>query len=95
MNTLEDYYRGEHAWRLFADSFAADWKLCGFKSELIVALGGREDLAKVVFAAVGDAALSWIASPIPALTNLTPLECLQSESLLRRLKVMLMRMPFW
>ena len=94
MSTLEKYYQGDDLWRTFAETFSANWEQCNIKNELLVALGGHEDLAKVIFAAVGDSALTWINSPIPALDGLSPQECLRSEVLRKRLRVMLTRFPF-
>jgi hypothetical protein len=94
VSALEKYYQGDDYWRRFAETFSANWERCNFKNELLVALRGHEDLAKVVFAAVGDSALTWINNPIPALDGLSPQECLRSEVLLKRLQVMLTRFPF-
>ncbi len=49
--------------------------------------------AKVIYAKLGAESLEWINKKIPALDNLTPVECLTAPLLLKRLKEGLMRMP--
>jgi hypothetical protein len=89
VSALEKYYQGDDCWRKFAETFYANWEQCSIKNELFAAMGRREDLAKVIFAAVGDSALTWIDNPIPALDGLSPRECLRAEVLQKRLLVML------
>lgn len=51
-----------------------------------------ERLALVIQANLAKQSKSWLNKKVPALDNLTPLECIKNEVLLKRLKVCLMRM---
>jgi hypothetical protein len=93
MSPLEDYYSGDDWWHEFAEVFKGESKRCPFKSELIAALHGDEELADVIYASVGDRALKYMKTPIPALSGLTPEECLATPEKIRRLRECLLRMP--
>ncbi|MBK8870877.1 MAG: hypothetical protein IPN19_07450 [Elusimicrobia bacterium] len=90
---LEDFFSGEKNWNKFVDVFNAEWEKCPFKKQLITALDGHEDIAKVVYSSIEEKALEWINESVPALGNMSPRECLVSEGTVKRLKEMLMRMP--
>lgn len=90
---LEKYYPGDDKWRVFVSCFENEWKKCTFQQKLTTQLSMNSDIAKVVYATVGDIALDWIKTAIPALENLSPQKCLETRSGTLRLKVMLMRMP--
>lgn len=91
---LEQYYSEDDNWTNFVDiakeCFNAEDK---FKKSLINALNGYSDIAIVVYYRLESDSLEWIQRKIPALDNLKPIECLQSEKLINRLKECLMRMP--
>ena len=90
---LEKYYPGDEAWEQLCHCFNEFWEACQFKSELVFALSGNEDISIVVFASVKEDALTWITQPIPALDGVAPVDCFSSEDKIMRLKTMLMRMP--
>ncbi len=90
---LEKYYPGDAAWQNFAALFDDDWAACNFRADLLKALGGEEEIAKVVYGSVFRRALRWIDEPVPALLNQTPRACAGTEAGRKRLKTMLMRMP--
>lgn len=90
---LENFFSGEKSWLKFVGAFNVEWERCSFKEQLITALGGHEDITKVVYSSVEEKALEWINATIPALGNISPRECLVSEGKVNRLKEMLMRMP--
>jgi hypothetical protein len=90
---LEDFFSGEGSWNKFVEAFNGEWEKCPFKNKLISALGGHEDIAKVVYSSVKEKSLEWINESVPALGNISPRECLVSERTVKRLKEMLMRMP--
>ncbi|MDR0731724.1 MAG: hypothetical protein LBF63_08650 [Treponema sp.] len=88
-DSLEKYYN-ENNWKKFSE-------LCkGYHSnnteKLIEKLNMDIELSKVIDKAVGKNAVDWINRKIPALNNITPIECLRNRKLKNRLKVMLMRM---
>lgn len=90
---LENYYKGDDAWKAFVMNFEQNWLKCDYQEELVRDLGGQEDIAVVIFATVNDKCRTWIHQPIPALDGLSPQECVKSQMLLKRLRTMLMRMP--
>lgn len=92
MDELEKYYPGDEAWNNYVLTFKKRWKECTFKQELLKQLKNADDIAIVMYGIGADTTMDWIATPIPALHNLTPIQCLESEQLIRRLKSMLIRM---
>ncbi|MGB1269691.1 MAG: hypothetical protein ACPG45_08115 [Flavobacteriaceae bacterium] len=92
MIELEQYYKGQKSWENFIEVFDYNWKNSEIQKTLLTKVDDRIDLAKVIDYIIGETSLSWLNNNIPALDNLTPLECLKSEKLINRLKVCLMRM---
>ncbi|WAS96094.1 hypothetical protein [Nannocystis punicea] len=93
MTELEDIDSGDEAWERFAALFRGQTALHAAGEALKRQLGGDEALANVILASVGDAALGWIGQRNPALSGLSPCECLASEKTLKRLREMLLRFP--
>jgi hypothetical protein len=89
---LEQYFKGENSWVKFIEVFDSNWKNSEFQKTLLFKLDNRIDLAKVIDYHFRETSLNWLDKIIPALDNLTPIECLKSEKLINRLKVCLMRM---
>ena len=92
MIELEQYYKGQSSWDKFIEVFDNNWKDSEFQKDLLSKVDNRIDLAKVIDYHFGETSLNWLDKNIPALDNLTPLECLKSDNLINRLKVCLMRM---
>jgi hypothetical protein len=92
MGELEKYYAGDEAWIDFSGTFEQFRNKPDVES-LARKMGGHLDLACIIYGLVGRGYLNWINTKIPALDNITPFECLNSENLLSRLREMLMRMP--
>ncbi len=92
---LEEYYKGDEKWDLFVSYYSDNWKECENKDLILSCLLGNEDIAKVIYGIEGSVedTLVYINYNIPALEGLTPIECLKEQSLIKRLKTMLMRMP--
>ena len=86
MTPLEDYYSGDDWWHEFARVFRGELDRCSFKSELTSMLLGDAELAEVIYASVGDRALKYMVTPIPALSGLTPQECMETPEKVRRLR---------
>jgi hypothetical protein len=87
---LENYYAGDAAWKKMAE-------LCkGIKTrntkELLNLLDNDINLVNVIEARVGESSLFWIKRKIPALNNLRPVDCINNDTLLKRLKECLLRM---
>ncbi len=88
---LEQYYKGDKEWLNFVDHFEEKWNNTDEQIKLLRLLDQREDLAKVIYALTLNNSFSYVRTPIPALKDLTPLQCLQRDDLIKRLKVCLMR----
>jgi hypothetical protein len=90
---LEEHYAGDEAWAAFVEALPDEWDQCTFKEELWLSLQGNVDLAKLIYFQARDTSLAYINKPVPALDGLSPIACLATPTLLRRLRSMLMRMP--
>jgi len=88
---LELYYSGDDKWEYFS-SLYADMPDTMFTSRLVAILNGDILLAKTIEGVVGGSSMEWIQRKIPALDNLTPLNCIVYPILYNRLKTVLMRM---
>lgn len=89
---LESYYSGDAVWNNLLSLAATSWIDSDLQKELTASLNNHIDIAKVMYAILGDESIRWIHRKIPALDNLTPKECLENPRLLLRLKEGLMRM---
>ena len=92
MAGLEQYYNGQKSWLEFSSNFNDEWKSSEFQKSLLNKLNNQIDIARVIYFHIGENSLEWLNKKIPALNNLTPLECLKTEKTTNRLKVCLMRM---
>ena len=90
---LERFYSGDEAWADFANVFKGELNQCKFRDDLVKIMGDDEQLAEVVYASVGDISMTWVCESIPALSGLSPVQCIQSPRTIQRLREMLMRMP--
>ncbi|UOK42165.1 MULTISPECIES: hypothetical protein [Flavobacterium] len=88
MIELEKYYSEEN-WKHFSETFQG----LNVPNNLIMSLNDNEELAKVIFGLLEKDSNDWINKSVPALDYLKPLDCLEKENLLKRLKVCLTRMP--
>lgn len=93
MERLEDDYPGDADWHEYVALYKEDY-LDDNARQLAAALGGDLDMAVIIYGKRGlKEGLWWIDKPVPALDNLTPLECTQEPRLVLRLRSALMRMP--
>lgn len=92
MIKLEQYFSGEENWIKLSNYCASFWSDSDIQSKLLAYLENRIDLAQVIYYHLQGNSISWIYSKVPALDNLTPIECLKTEQTTKRLKVCLMRM---
>lgn len=93
MSPLENHYTGDEKWNDFSDFYSQDY-LDDTARNLAKKLEGHLDIAVVIYGLLGPKeSFDWIDKKIPALDNISPKDCLKSESLLKRLKSALMRMP--
>ncbi|WP_289063028.1 hypothetical protein [uncultured Zobellia sp.] len=93
MHQLEQYYKGEENWLNFVDLYNEFWNENNNQIELLKALNNNLTIAKVIYGKMGNSSLKWINEKIPALDNLSPIECTKNPELIKRLKVCLKRMP--
>ncbi len=63
------------------------------QNDLLNELNNEVKIARVIGGLLNDEALDWCSQEIKTLDNLIPKDCLLDESLRRRLKTVLMRMP--
>lgn len=93
MERLENEYPGDADWQSTVALYEEDY-LDDDARELAKALGDHLDMAVILRGKRGlEEGLWWIGQNVPALDNITPLECLESPTLIKRLKTALMRMP--
>ena len=93
MGKLEQYFKGEESWIEYSNLFGEDWTNSDFQLKLLEKCNEKLDIAKVIFYHLQENSLKWMDSNVPALDNLTPLECLNDEKLINRLKECLHRFP--
>lgn len=91
-DSLEYHYSGDQAWNHLLHLAESSWINSELQKQLSISLDNHLDIAKVMYAILGDESIRWIYKKIPALDHLTPLECLESPRLIQRLKEALMRM---
>ena len=87
---IENYYINDEAWENFA-------KICKNietkqTKELLTLLNNDIKLVNVIEYRVLENSLDWITRNIPALNNLRPIDCVNDNNLLKRLKECLLRM---
>ncbi|WP_053978627.1 hypothetical protein [Mangrovimonas xylaniphaga] len=93
MKKLEQYFNDEESWKRYSSHFSLYWTNSDFETKLLGYLENRLDFAQVIHYHLGQNSIGWIYSKVPDLDELTPIECLQDEVLIKRLKVLLMRFP--
>ena len=91
---LENYYPGDDAWYNFVQVFSGVWNDCDCQDEIIQKLNGQKDIAMVIYGINGNNWATWIDLPIPALDGVSPVECVVEPMLVKRLRTMLMRLPW-
>lgn len=93
MGQLEKYYAGDESWEKYVKLYEEDY-LDDNAHTLAKSIGGHLDLAVVIYGKRGlKEGLWWLEQNVPALNNITPIDCLASPKLIRRLRETLMRMP--
>ncbi|MDF3827670.1 MULTISPECIES: hypothetical protein [unclassified Pseudocitrobacter] len=93
MSGLEQYYSGDNDWAALSKLYE---KYQGLEDvvKLSNEFNGDLALSSVIYGKVGKYYyLKWIERKIPALNDLSPLDCNDDLILNIRLKEMLMRMP--
>lgn len=93
MHKLEQYYSGDENWQNFVELYDEFWNKNDFEMQLLEKLNRKIDLAKVINGKMGKNSLSIIEKKIPALDNISVIECLDNPKLILRLRECLMRMP--
>ena len=90
---LEDYYQGDEPFEKYSKVFSGYWDTFKYKDELLRLVDGDLVLARPIAYHLQDDFENWFQSKIPALDNLTPAECMQTDWGKRRLKCCLHRFP--
>ena len=90
---IEQYYSGDENWNEWVEMCKEDfWENSDYQKSLLDKLKENLDLAIVIYGRLGTESINWVEKKVPALENLTPLECLTSKKLILRLRKCLMRM---
>ncbi|TJZ62948.1 hypothetical protein FAZ15_01200 [Sphingobacterium olei] len=95
MNRLEQYFdsNGSKAWdTLVKLATETSWTNSESQKILEQILNNHTDIAKVLYARLGEESINWIYRKVPALDGMSPLECLETPELIKRLKEGLSRM---
>ena len=90
---LEDYYPGDDQFERYSEVFEEYWKTYKYKDELLRLLDGDFVIARPIAYHLEDNFKDWFRSKIPALDNLTPAECIQTDWGRKRLKCCLQGLP--
>ena len=88
---LEDFYTDDQSFTEYSMCFQDEWAAFGNQVELLEMLGGNEELARPIAFHIGSSFRGWFTSSVPALDDLTPQQCLQTQEGIKRLKVCLQR----
>lgn len=91
---LEKFYCGDENWNNLVSIFQDDWINSKLQILLLESLNNKYDLAVVIYGITKNHCLEYLKKPIPALNHLTPLQCIQNENLIIRLRECLMRTPW-
>jgi hypothetical protein len=95
MIQLEQYFdsSANQGWQVLVTwSTETYWTNSESQKLLEQTLRSHTDIAKVIYARFGEASLEWVHRKVPALDNLSPLGCLETPELIKRLKEALLRM---
>lgn len=88
---LEKYYDA-NLWEDYVKLYESFWTDSEYQKKLLESLKGKIDIAKVIYGILEEESYGWIEKEIPALGNIKPIDCIDNEILLNRLKTMLTRM---
>ncbi|XTZ40181.1 hypothetical protein ACQYRI_09485 [Salmonella enterica] len=92
MEPLEEYYSGDDAWQRLVNIYKEDY-LDDNARLLAKKINGNLDIAVVIYGKRGlREGIWWLNREVPALDYLKPIDCLQEDNLIKRLKECLMRM---
>ena len=97
MHRLDQYFDsdGSEAWDTLVNlATKTYWTNSESQKLLEQTLNNHTDIAKVVYARFEEESLKWIHRKVPALDHLSPLACLETPELIKRLKEALCRMDF-
>ncbi len=95
MIRLEQYFdnNGSKGWNDLVDlATETSWTNSESQKLLEQKLDNHTDIAKVLYARLGEESLDWVYRKVPALDGLSPLACLETPKLIKRLKEALCRM---
>ncbi|QIH33856.1 DUF2384 domain-containing protein [Sphingobacterium sp. DR205] len=95
MNRLEQYFdsSASRGWdTLVKLATETSWTYSESQKLLEQKLNNHTDIAKVLYALLGEESLDWVYRRVPALDGLSPIECLETPETIKRLKEALCRM---
>lgn len=93
LSIMRDEYPGDEAWERFVEFFRKGWLTCSDRDSLSSAIGD-EEFAIVLYASMGERALAWFNTPIPALDGRSASDIMNRKlSGQKIIRTVLMRMP--
>jgi len=91
---LEQYYSGNDDWCDIVQMAKEDfWIDSEYQKNLLKVMKNQLDISMAIYARFKEGSIEWVSRKVPALGHITPLECLETTSLTKRLREALMRMP--
>jgi len=83
----------DDSFKNLARTYDSEWETCTFKQDLLEAVNNNLDIAIVIYGTLLDASMSWVSSSVPALDDLSPIQCMNSSSGTQKLKQILLSFP--
>lgn len=83
----------ENNFKNLARTYDNEWESCDFKQDLLEAVNNHLDIAIVIYGTLLDASMSWVSSSVPALDDLSPIQCMNSPTGIQKLKRVLLSFP--
>jgi hypothetical protein len=90
---MRDEYPGDDAWKRFVDFFRSAWLARADRDSLSSTIGD-EEFAIVLSVSMGERAVAWFQTPVPAFDGRSASDILRHEpSGQKIIRTVLMRMP--
>jgi hypothetical protein len=86
-------YNDDDSFKNLARTYDSEWETCKVKQDLLEAVNNNLDIAIVIYGTLLDASISWVSSSVPALADLSPIQCMNSVNGIRKLKQVLLSFP--
>ena len=91
--TSDRSFNVDDSLKKLARNYDDEWESCEFKEDLLKAMNNHLDIAIVIYGTLLDDSMSWVSRSVPALSGLTPIQCMSTPSGIKRLKQILLSLP--